>query len=424
MLDKREDKEVSSEDPIFRLALATASEIGDEFLASLVRSLHDVMPVSLAFIARSSGDPATHASAVFSWLDGDLGVPIEYELEGTPCKLLYGGKTLVIPSDLRKKFPEKERHESYCGVPLPGRDGEIRGHFAVFSSDVVTNPLKVEGIVRIFGMRAATELQRLEIEAEREAMVLRLDEQRAALHKANTFKSSVIGMVAHDLRNPLTTIVSRTELVRTLLSKPLAAEDTNVGASIDGKVEKSLTTVLRSADRMSAMINDLLDAAKVELASVEIRKSPSRLSAPVTTAIELINAEARAKNIQIKLDARGDGIISIDETRMTEVMVNILTNAVKYSLANTEITVSFDLIEDNRFAQISIRDEGLGMSQADIDLAFQPFQILSAKPTAGEGSTGLGLVIVKSVVEAHGGTVRIASDGIGTGTEFSIRLPC
>ncbi len=411
------------EDPIFKLALATSSAVGDDFFSSLVRSLHDVMPVDLAFIARASGDPASHASAKFSWRDGDLNVPIEYELEDTPCKLLYDGTSLVIPSGLMKKFPEKERHESYCGVPLQGKDGGVYGHFAVFSSDVIVNPQKVEGIVRLFGMRAATEMQRLEEEAEREALLQRLEQQRAELHKANTFKSSAIGMVAHDLRNPLGAIISRTELMETIFNKLLGDVSSGLSPQHSEKLEKSLGTVLKSADRMSAMIDSLLDAAKVELGSVEIRKSRVQLSAPVMAAIDVVRAEAQAKGIAINLDIQDDRTVEADENRMTDVVVNLLTNAVKYSPANTEVSVSCGIQEGNGMALISVKDQGLGMSSADIGLAFNAFQRLSAKPTGGETSTGLGLVIVKSVVEAHGGHVAIKSDGPGTGTEFLVQIP-
>ncbi len=404
----------ATEDPIYALALAMASATGDGFLSSLVRALHDVMPVTLAFVARSSGDPADHASATSSWRDGEVGFPIEYGLEGTPCKLLYGGKTLVVPADLVKQFPNKKAYESYCGIPLIMRDGRVGGHFAVFSPDVIANPQKVEGIMRIFGMRAAAELQRIEDDAEREAMIARLNDQRTALHNANTFKSSAIGMVAHDLRNPLSTIIARTELVEMLVAKAAPSQVE--------KIEKSLAMVLKSTDRMDVMIKNLLEAARIELDQIRIKKTRTLLSVLVTAAIDIVTAQASAKSITIYLQTGTDGAVDADEARLIEVIVNLLTNAVKYSLRDTQITVSYDRMPGGA-ATISVKDTGLGMTQADMDRAFQPFQILSAKPTAGEGSTGLGLVIVKSVVEAHGGTVTIHSDGPGQGTEFRIQLP-
>lgn len=408
-----------SDDPIYALALATGSDVGGDYLSSLVRCLHDVIPVTLAFVARSSGDPAERVSSISSWRDGATNFPVEYELEGTPCKLLYNGNTLVIPADLKEQFPEKERYESYCGVPLRLRNGGIGGHFAVFSTEVIARPRKIEGIMRIFGMRAAAELQRLEDDAEREALMVQLRDQRAALHRANNFKSSAIGMVAHDLRNPLSTIVTRTELVEALLAKHAATAD-GLAAQAD-KIEKSLAMVYKSTERMDAMISNLLEAARVELEQIKVTTRPLLLSVPVLAAIDIVRPEAQAKGIEIALDAGRDGKVPADEARMIEVLVNLLTNAVKYSTPGAPVTVSYDVSEDE--AEISVKDTGLGMTASDIERAFQPFQILSAKPTAGEGSTGLGLVIVKSVIEAHGGTVTIHSDGAGSGSAFRVLLP-
>lgn len=407
-------------DPIYALALATASDVGGSFLSSLVRSLHDVMKVELAFVARSVGSPPHRAIATSSWRDGKIGVPVDYELEGTPCKFLYEGRTVVIPSQLMELFPEKETYESYCGIPLELRDGRVGGHFAVFSSEVVSNPQKVEGIMRIFGIRAATELQRLEDDAEREGMLSRLREQREALHRANNFKSSAIGMVAHDLRNPLSTIITRTELVEALLAKHAAATD-GLASHVE-KIERSLEMVYKSTERMDSMIANLLQSARLELDAITVEKRPTLLSSPIKAALEIVAAEADAKSINLQLREGADGTVAVDEMRLIEVLVNCLTNAVKYSPHGSDVVLSYD-ITPGRGVTISVKDHGLGMTQADIDCAFQPFQLLSAKPTGGEASTGLGLVIVKSVIEAHDGVVTAHSDGKGKGTEFCISLP-
>lgn len=157
------------------------------------------------------------------------------------------------------------------------------------------------------------------------------------------------------------------------------------------------------------MINNLMEAAKVELASIKITKSPTRLSVPVTAAIEIVKAEARDKEIEFGLDAVADGIMEVDEAQLIEVIVNLLTNAKKYSPAKTNIAISFEYLENTKTAEIRVGYFGLGVTQVDIDGAFQPFQRLSAKPTAGEGSTGLGLVIVKSVIEAQEGVSKFTA---------------
>ncbi len=411
------------EDPIYRLALATAAKVGSDFLSSLVRNLHSVMPVSLAFVAKAQGNPAERASAVFSWLDGVQGVPIDYALEGTPCKMIYENGSFVVPRALADRFPDKARFQSYCGVALEGTDGEPYGHFAVFSEATLEDPQKVEGIVRIFGMRAAAELQRIEEEAERERTIRKLDQQLDALHKANKFKSGALGMVAHDLRNPLAAIMGRAELIQTRLEKVKergAAEGIEMETA---HLEKSAASILKAADRMVAMISGLLESARAEHDRVEIKAAPVLLSAPVEAAICVVQREAKAKDIQIDYTCAEEITLSADEFRLTEVMVNLLSNAVKYSHGGSVVSVRIAAVDKGACARITVQDQGLGMSADDIKLAFRPYQTLSAKPTGGEGSTGLGLVIVKSVIEAHGGTVGVASEGPGQGSCFEIKLP-
>lgn len=406
-------------DSIYELAMSTATEIGEAYMSSLIRCLHDVMPVSLAFVAQATGDPATQVSAKYSWFDGKVGVPIEYELEGTPCKFLYEGQTLLIPHQLVEKFPDKDKFESYCGVPLMGRDGTVKGHFAVFSTEVIENPQKVEGIVRVFGMRAAAELQRMEYEAEKDAIIRRLDQQRRALHEANTFKTSALGMVAHDLRNPLSAIMGRADLIDAILGTT-SQKETEATAE---RIRKSLEAIFSAADRMNSMIGNLLDTARVELGNMEIRPSPILLSTITSAAVGLVANDAEKKNITLHLENRSDAEVAADEARLTEAIVNLLTNAVKYSPPRTNVVVAVDVMKSDASAVIIVQDEGLGMNEHDLILAFRPFQTLSAKPTAGEQSTGLGLAIVKSVVEAHGGTITVASDGPEKGTTFTITLP-
>jgi len=402
-----------AEDAIYRIALATAETLGDAFMAALVRCLHDVMPVALAFVARGEGgDPPDRARALLSWREGGSEKPIEYALEGAPCQIVYGGHALVVPEELSRRFPrEPAALQSYCGVPLVGRDGKVRAHFAVFSEAAIRQPQRVEGIVRIFGMRAAAELRRIEAEAEREETFRRIAVQRQRLHQANAFKSEALGVVAHDLRNPLAAIVTRVELMRAQLK---ATEGAAVAASLDA--------IERSADRMERMIADLLEAARRDATETRLRRAPVALDGVVRAAVALVAAAAEAK--AIRLDAKIDQGLALmgDEDRLTEAVVNLLTNAVKYVQPGGAVAVRARREADGAF-EISVTDDGAGMSDEDLAKAFRPFQTLSARPTAGEPSTGLGLAIVRSIVEAHGGRVDAESPGAGLGATFRIRLP-
>ena len=126
------------------IAEATAGEVGTDFLATLVRSMHAAMDVSVAFITRGIGDPPNRARASYSWKKTGTSFPDEYDLEGTPCRLVYEGQQVLVPEQLWQRFPREVGLQSYFGVPLKDAGGRIIGHFAVISDA----PIRDTGRVR------------------------------------------------------------------------------------------------------------------------------------------------------------------------------------------------------------------------------------------------------------------------------------
>lgn len=420
-----------ADDPIRVIAEATAADIGTSFLLALVRSMHQAMDVSAAMITRGVGDPPVRARASYSWKKSGAQVPDEYDLEGTPCRLVYQGQTIVVPEQLWQKFPREAGFESYCGVPLRNAGGGVVGHFAVLSDSPIADVARTESIMRIFGMRVEAELQRIESEREREALVARLshaigrlDHQHRRTRAANEFKTEALSMVAHDLRSPLAAIINRAEYIGALIDKDAAGRDDHKSAStLREKLHTSCEAIGRSAGRMEQMIADLLTAARNEARSISLRCTAIDLADPVHAAIGLNQAAADKKQLRIVATLGHAGPIAADEDRLIEAIDNLLSNAVKYSTAGGAILVETGSDADAGFAYVRVSDRGQGMSQEDVKLAFQRFQRLSAKPTAGETSTGLGLAIVKAVAEAHGGSAEAASAGKGKGSTFTLRLP-
>lgn len=420
-----------TDDPIRIIAEATAADIGTSFLLALVRSMHQAMDVSAAMITRGVGDPPVRARASYSWKKSGARVPDEYDLEGTPCRLVYQGQTIVVPEQLWQKFPREAGFESYCGVPLRNAGGGVVGHFAVLSDSPIADVARTESIMRIFGMRVEAELQRIESEREREALVARLshaigrlDHQHRRTRAANEFKTEALSMVAHDLRSPLAAIINRAEYIGALIDKDAAGRDNHKSAStLRERLHTSCEAISRSAGRMEQMIADLLTAARNEARSISLRCTAIDLADPVHAAIGLNQAAADKKQLRIMETLGHAGPIAADEDRLIEAIDNLLSNAVKYSAAGGAILVETGSDADAGFAYVRVSDRGQGMSQEDVKLAFQRFQRLSAKPTAGETSTGLGLAIVKAVAEAHGGSAEAASAGKGKGSTFTLRLP-
>lgn len=408
-------------DPIYRLAANTAGSIGNEFLVALVHDLHEVMPVNLAMITQSVGHPPQRVRALYSWKDGELGVPIEYDLEGTPCELVYQGQALLIPHELAVRFPKEPAHrKSYCGVPLRSRERSVIGHFAVISNEEIAQTQRAEGIVQIFGRRVEAELQRLMDSEEREGLIRRLQRQHFASRQKNQFMAKVLGMVAHDLRNPLAAVVSRAEFIGSIVDKcTQPAEMQPIGRSL----LDSASSILKSTDRMEKMIADLIVAARKETTEISLNRTEIPLNRPINSAVQLYEDHAARKNISIALELAGPVLVIADEDRLIEAIGNLFSNAIKYSSRGCRIRVECRTDESRQIAKIVIADEGLGMTKQDLDSAFNLFRTLSAQPTDGESSTGLGLAIVKTIVEAHGGTINAESRGRNQGTTMTLCLP-
>jgi signal transduction histidine kinase len=414
----------SSQDPIALIAQATAADVGTEFLAGLVRSMHVAMDTSIAFITRGIGDPPQRARAIFSWKKSGAAFPDEYDLEGTACRMVYGGELMLIPRQLWQAFPREAGYEGYCGIPLRNNAKRVVGHFAVVSQAPMVDSERVRSIMRIFGLRAEAELQRLERETEREVLIGRLKhaiasltQQHQATRRANAFKSEALGMVVHDLRNPLSVIFGRVEFVEALLEQQRAGEPLNE------QLQKASHAIGRSAERMQRMLADLLASARSDATAITLDRAGIDLAMPVRVAIGLCHATAEAKRIRIVEDVQDVGPADADETRVIEALENLLGNAIKFSEAGTTVTISVRRHAKAALAEIGVADEGPGLDDQDLARAFQRYQTLSAKPTGGETSIGLGLAIVKAIADAHGGSVEAASAGKGKGSTFFLRLP-
>lgn len=419
---------VQAPDPLQMIAQATAGDIGVEFLAALVRSMHEAMDVSVALITRGIGDPPVRARASFSWKKPGATFPDEYDLEGTPCELVYKGQPLTIPAQLWQKFPREKTFEGYCGVPLRNAGGDVVGHFSVISQTPISDTARTESIMHIFGMRVEAELQRIENEREREALVARLGHaldrlghQHQLTREANAFKSESLGMVAHDLRSPLAAIVNRADFIEQVLKKEKS--NTAVTPDFREKLQTSCDAIGRSAARMEQMIAGLLASARSDARTISLRCSRINLADPVRAAVGLNHAAAKAKRLRITERLAPSVHIVADEDRLIEAVDNLVSNAVKYSPPQGTILIETGTNAEASMAYIRVCDRGEGLSKEDISQAFQRFQRLSAKPTAGESSTGLGLAIVKAIAQAHGGTVEAASAGKGQGGAFTLYLP-
>jgi signal transduction histidine kinase/DNA-binding NarL/FixJ family response regulator len=240
----------------------------------------------------------------------------------------------------------------------------------------------------------------------------RLTSQWIRLRRANEFKNEVLGTIAHDLKNPLAVILGRAEMLNELAQMSPVPLD---------KIREQLGHIRGSATQLTGMVNDLVADAMMDALDITIRREPVDLVAILADVVTANRSLADRKRQAILLAAPPVRWTTCDPDRLREAVDNLLSNAIKYSPHGSRIELTMH--GDDAATVIVVRDEGAGLSQEDLGRLFGRFQRLSAKPTAGESSTGLGLSIVKRIVELHGGTVSAESDGPGRGSTFLIRLP-
>jgi len=273
-------------------------------------------------------------------------------------------------------------------------------------------------LVAVLFLTLAAVLWRLQrmIERRRTSDLLdahrRLAAQWARLRQANALKSEILGTVAHDLKNPLNVILGRTEILQDMIA--------GTGAR-DESLRTQIGHIRASADRLAGMVDDLLADAMADALDITLRRESVDLVLLVQEVAEANRSLAARKEQTITVTAPPSGMAMCDSDRIREAIDNLVSNAIKYSPIGGAIDLR--VAQESDAMLIEVRDHGAGLSPEDVPRMFGRFQRLSAKPTAGERSTGLGLSIVKRIVDLHGGRIAVESAGPGKGATFRISLP-
>ncbi len=239
---------------------------------------------------------------------------------------------------------------------------------------------------------------------ETESYNKELERVNSELIKANEFKSDILGIAAHDLKNPLSTIINLTELLK---EDDINNEDKN----------EMISLINNSSLRMLNLITDLLENIMVENTKFKINISEINITEIVTSVVVENRIQAGKKGQAINFNYTSACIIQGDAKWIREILDNIINNAVKYTPQNKNIYVEIHT-NDERVI-IKVKDEGPGFTEQDKPQVFQKFKRLSARPTGGESSTGLGLAIVKELVDLHGGEISFISEH-GFGSQFIV----
>src|SRR5438128_3288630 len=239
----------------------------------------------------------------------------------------------------------------------------------------------------------------------------RLSAQWLRLQRANGFKNEILGTVAHDLKNPLGVILGRTEMLTELIGAGSPRE--NVTAQVEH--------IRDATRRLTSMVDHLISDAMADAFDITIRREPVDIAALVAEVTDANLPSAVNKQQTISVSAPPNVVTMCDADRIREAIDNLVSNAIKYSPIGGKIAVA--VTHEGGDTVIRIADQGAGLSPEDLGRLFGRFQRLSAKPTAGESSTGLGLSIVKRIIDMHGGHVTAERGGPGQGSTFTVRLP-
>ncbi len=251
---------------------------------------------------------------------------------------------------------------------------------------------------------------------------------RAAAEAASASKSTFLASVSHELRTPLTSVVGFSKLVRKrfrevvepALAPEAVARDPKLARAVR-QIDENLGIMAGEGDRLTAMINDVLDLQKIEAGRMDFRREPVDLVGVVDQACAAVSALFETSGLELRRDvpAGAGPIVTGDPNRLIQVVINLLSNAVKFTAAGS-VTVRLAVAGDE--AVVSVADTGAGIAEADRDRVFEAFAQAGDPLTDKPRGTGLGLPISREIVEEHGGRMWLESE-LGRGSTFAFALP-
>jgi len=230
-----------------------------------------------------------------------------------------------------------------------------------------------------------------------------------ALREADVRKDLFLATLAHELRNPLAPIRTAAALLESQSLRP-------------ADIEKCRAIISRQVRHMASLLDDLLDISRITRGSLELKIELIMLPSLIDAAVEMARPIFDAKRHTLDIEYPPESIeLRADPVRLTQVLTNLLTNAAKYTDPGGAVRLRAQLISEQLV--ISVRDNGIGLSEAMLPRVFQMFSQVHTDTKRSEGGLGIGLSLVKGIVELHGGSVEVRSEGLGKGSEFVVVLP-
>lgn len=289
--------------------------------------------------------------------------------------------TALINRD-KKEIPVED-----SGAPIKDADGQIIGVVIVFH-DVS---------------------ERRRVEKERARLLANEQSARAEAETAGRLKDEFLATVSHELRTPLSAILGWAAMLKT-------------GKMDEATLRNALEVIERNARAQAEIIDDILDVSRIITGKLHIESEPVELAPIINLAVETLRPAALAKSIELEVALDDDGATVIgDLDRLQQIIWNLVSNALKFTPENGRIEISLKQVASH--AEIKVSDDGAGISEKFLPYVFERFRQSDASTTRTHGGLGLGLSIVKNLVELHGGTITAESPGEGKGSTFTVRLP-
>jgi PAS domain S-box-containing protein len=375
----------------------------------------EMAPYWLAAIIESADDAIitkTLEGIITSWNKGAeriFGYTAE-EVIGKPV-------TILIPADhpdeepaILARLKAGERIEHYETVRVR-RDGTLVD-ISLTVSPIISPDGKIMGASKIARditdrRRAEEERARL-LESERQAR-REAEEARAQAEGASRLKDEFLATVSHELRTPLTAILGWAHMLRS-------------GQVSDDSTLQALETIERNARAQAQLIDDLLDVSRIITGKLRIDARPVDPNSFIEAAVEAVRPAAAAKGVRVQR-IMDTGVVSVvgDPVRLQQVVWNLLSNAIKFTPKGGRVQITLERV--NSHVEIAVSDTGTGIAPEFLPHVFDRFRQADQRTTRQHGGMGLGLAIVRHLVELHGGTVKAESPGEGQGASFTVLLP-
>jgi signal transduction histidine kinase/response regulator RpfG family c-di-GMP phosphodiesterase len=286
---------------------------------------------------------------------------------------------------------------------------EARNHAKELLAEVTERKQAQEEKDRLLLSEKAARLEAEKAQRLSTDLLLREEEARADAEAANRLKDEFLATVSHELRTPLNSILGWAQLMRI--------------DRLDGDAStRALQTIERNTKALAQIIDDLLDVSRIITGKLRLSVQPIELAPVVEAALDAIRPAMDAKNIRLEVSIDSDPtVVSGDPSRLQQVVWNILSNAIKFTPSNGSVQVKLE--RDGQTALITVTDSGEGISEGFLPHVFDRFRQADSTLTRLHGGLGLGLAIVRHLIEMHGGSVAASSSGRGTGSTFTVSLP-